>query len=162
MNSIEALTKIVDELEHRIAELEGNRLDKGKLKAYIDTKMGVSKKVKKDYTDSFERVYQEYPKHEAKDEANKAYKKIDHSVWTDDMLIESFRNHRAEWRKHGTQFIPCLGPYLNKGRYKDEIKSFASTKAVRSRCHACGGIQTDDRKNDMFCFDCDFKERQKQ
>ena len=58
MNEIQALSKIVDELErckaedkqkiesleHRIAELEANKLDKKKLKDYIDNKMGKTPK----------------------------------------------------------------------------------------------------------------------
>ena len=44
MNEIQALSKIIDELEHRIAYLEANQLNKVKLKAYIDGKMGVSKR----------------------------------------------------------------------------------------------------------------------
>ena len=49
MNSIEALTKIVDELEHRIAQLEGNKLDKVKLKAYIDSRLGIAKATGKSF-----------------------------------------------------------------------------------------------------------------
>ena len=45
MNEIQALSKIIDELEHRIAYLESNQLDKVKLKAYIDGKMGKTPKV---------------------------------------------------------------------------------------------------------------------
>ena len=44
MNSIEALTKIVDELEHRIAQLEANQIDKKKLMAWIKGLIGVSPK----------------------------------------------------------------------------------------------------------------------
>ena len=48
MNSIEALTKIVDELEHRIAQLEANQVNKVMLKAFIikciDDKMGKTPK----------------------------------------------------------------------------------------------------------------------
>ena len=46
MNEIQALSKIVDELEHRIATLEANQIDKRKLMAWIKSLIGVSPKAR--------------------------------------------------------------------------------------------------------------------
>ena len=117
-------------------------------------------RTKKEYTDAYEFVWQRHPKG-GKDAGYNAYKKIDHNVWTDDTIAQSLIDHqKSEWKGRPSDKIPHLSTFLNGGYYKTEIK--VKSKAVRSRCHSCGGIQTDDRKNDMFCFDCDFKERQKQ
>ena len=125
------------------------------VKDEVDKAMSKPKRQKKDYPANFERVYSAYPKQVAKDEALKAYNKLDHDVWTDDMLIKSFKDHAQEWAKNDPKFIPALGPYLNKGRHKDEIKTVRKADS-RRRC-VCGAYALDGQDKCAKC-QCERKE----
>ena len=160
MNEIQALSKIVDELEHRIAHLEANQVDKVLLKAFIIKLISDKikpKRVKKEYTDDYELVWKAHPRG-GKDYGQQAYKKIDHATWTDAMIIQSLKDHKCvEWKGRAKDKIPHLSTFLNGGHYKTEIKTKQKTR--RATCQSCGRMQTDDRKIERLCVECEYKER---
>ena len=84
MNEIQALSKIVDELERRIAELEANRLDKKKLKDYIDNQLGVSKRTGRAFTPPSEEEVSLYVK-----EINYSWKEGYSAKWFIDKYQQS-------------------------------------------------------------------------
>ena len=136
MNSIEALTKIVDELEHRIAELEGNRLDKGKLKAYIDTKMGVSKRTGSAFTPPTEAEVQEYVK-----EIQYSWKEKYSAAWFVDKYAQGGwklgnGNPMKDWK--ATVRLWYIEPYVqSKGTSKVSYCASSGMPKDKCQCKYC-------------------------
>lgn len=70
---------------------------------------------------SFEQFWANFPRHEHRRDAEKAYAKLPPDV-TVEMLIESVDGHvRTIWRGRAKQFIPLAGTYLRGRLWEDEL-----------------------------------------
>ena len=136
MNSIEALTKIVDELEHRIAQLEADKLDKLKLKAYIDTKMGVSRRTGSAFTPPTEAEVQEYVK-----EIQYQWKEGKSAKWVIDHYSQSgWRlgngNPMKDWKS--SVRLHYVEPYVqSKGTSKVSYCASSGMPKDKCQCKYC-------------------------
>lgn len=79
---------------------------------------------KKDNNDRFERFWIEYPRHEAKQTALKAFQKIspDEGLLAEMVAAVQKQKQTSQWKENGGQFIPYPSTWLNQHRWEDEIK----------------------------------------
>lgn len=74
-------------------------------------------------SDRFEKFWSAYPRHEAKQNAMKAFEKIN----PDDELLKKMLNaierwkNTEQWQENGGQFVPYPASWLNGGRWEDEV-----------------------------------------
>ena len=82
----------------------------------------------------FEKFWEAYPKHTAKDSARKAFKKIN----PDDELMEKMltaikkQKESRQWQENGGQFIPMSSTWLNGKRWEDEVQAGSTTRTVNA------------------------------
>jgi hypothetical protein len=78
------------------------------------------------YTDDFLAFYSAYPKHLAKEEAWKAWKKITPELFPGLSFIlskiEKFKK-TDDWKKEDGKYIPHPATWINQKRWTDELKS---------------------------------------
>lgn len=76
------------------------------------------------YSDSFNKVWEAYPKKHSKGPAWQVFKLIDPSEELLQNMIETIRKYSktSTWRKEGGQYIPYLKTWLEDQRWDDEPK----------------------------------------
>lgn len=76
-----------------------------------------------DMPDRFSDFWESYPKKTAKQDAERAWKKLNPSTELADRIIADVTNRKGsnEWTKDGGQYIPYPATYLNKRRWEDEF-----------------------------------------
>ena len=160
MTELEAIKKIIDEHERRIAVLESNKLDKKKLKEYIDSMIKSKRKQRprKPRVDGFEEVWAELPRG-GRDGAERAYIKAIESGATMEQIISSIKVHKqVEWKGRPKDKIPHLSTFLNQGYHKTEIHS-PQKKNLDIYCR-CGRLYQDgDKKSYGMCSVCHFEQK---
>ena len=74
----------------------------------------------RDREKEFDAFWDEYPRHEGKQKARAAYKKVDVSL---DVILEALSQHKksAQWTKNGGEFIPHASTWLNGRRWEDQM-----------------------------------------
>jgi hypothetical protein len=74
----------------------------------------------RDREKEFDAFWDEYPRHEGKQKARDAYKKVDVSL---DVILEALSQHKksAQWTKNGGEFIPHASTWLNGRRWEDQM-----------------------------------------
>jgi hypothetical protein len=79
---------------------------------------------KADTEASFETFWKLYPRKTAKDNARKAFAKINPNAELLAQMVESLAKHCAStgWTKDDGQFIPHASTWLNQKRWNDEVK----------------------------------------
>ena len=77
----------------------------------------------KEYTSDFLKFYDEYPKHKGKEQAWKAWQKLNGTVPTVDDLILKIQDQKKseDWKKDGGKYIPYPATWLNDKRWEDEV-----------------------------------------
>ena len=76
----------------------------------------------KEYTSDFLKFYDEYPKHKGKEQAWKAWQKLNGTVPTvDDLILKIQEQSKSEqWTKDDGKYIPHPSTWLNDKRWEDE------------------------------------------
>ena len=77
---------------------------------------------------SFDKFWKEYPRKTAKQNAQKAFKKIKVTPELFESIMSALLVQRetVEWKKDGGQFIPHAATWLNGRRWEDEITGMGS------------------------------------
>jgi hypothetical protein len=84
--------------------------------------------------DRFQKFWDAYPRHEAKQTAKKSFDKLN----PDDLLLETMLTaverwkQSEQWTKDGGQFIPHPATWLNQKRWEDEPPKPAKPNSGRS------------------------------
>lgn len=96
------------------AEYHQERKNKENIKKYMS---------RSDLNEPFERFRKAYPKRQAKQDAMKAFIKLDPDETLLTVMIEAVTRHKASegWQKNGGQYIPLAATRLNGKRREDEI-----------------------------------------
>ncbi len=70
----------------------------------------------------FEKFWKAYPKKKAKGQAEKAWKKIDPSLFTE--ILDALENHKMtkDWIKEEGKYIPYPASWLNAKRWEDDVE----------------------------------------
>jgi len=83
----------------------------------------------------FEEFWAHWPKHKARQDAEKAWNKLKPSVTLTDLIIKAVDAQKTcpEWLKNGGQFIPNPATWLNGRRWDDEIRAgpMVSERTIR-------------------------------
>ena len=145
MTELEAIKKIIDEHERRIAVLESNKLDKKKLKKYIDGLFGISKRSGKMFAPpTIDDV--------------KVYVKEHNRVWAEGNTPESFVSFYGskDWMIGKNKMKDWGLALCNKWTVqKEEIEK----KELDIRCN-CGRLyQPGDKKSYGMCSVCHFEQK---
>lgn len=71
----------------------------------------------------FDRFWSEYPRHEGKQNAVKAFEKLNADEALLETMIAAIRKQKqsAQWQENGGQFIPHPATWLNGHRWEDEV-----------------------------------------
>lgn len=98
--------------------------DKDKDNIYTSSSAGAFDSVKSEYSDSFNRFWEIYPRKTAKKEAYKAWKKINPN---NELLVKVLRavdcqRTSRDWQREDGRYIPHASTWLNQGRWEDEIR----------------------------------------
>lgn len=88
---------------------------------------------KADTEAAFETFWKLYPRKTAKDNARKAFAKINPDAELLAQILESLAKHCAcqSWLKDDGQFIPHAATWLNGKRWNDEVKAFSAVPRLR-------------------------------
>ena len=113
--------------------LTGNRAsdsDKSSIEKHAESepkpepKRKPRKKADRPETPDFVRFYDEYPRHDARAEAWKAWAKLSPTSELSAEIIEHVRNRkRGEWKDKDKQYIPMPSTFINQRRWTDEIQA---------------------------------------
>jgi hypothetical protein len=81
--------------------------------------------------ESFEAFWKLYPRKTAKDNARKAFAKVNPSAELLNQIMDSLAKHCVSqgWLKDDGQFIPHAATWLNQKRWNDEVKPAANVHA---------------------------------
>jgi len=79
----------------------------------------------KTYTAEFLKFYQAYPKHKKRDDAWKAWKSMNGTRPSLEILLSAIEAQKKseDWTKKGGQFIPYPASWLRSGQWNDEIET---------------------------------------
>lgn len=93
------------------------------LKASTELRNG-SLTVKAQLKESFEIFYANYPKKKARDDAERAFTKLNPDKDLQDKILKAVRQAKTskDWLKDDGEYIPHPATYLNKRRWEDEIE----------------------------------------
>lgn len=94
---------------------------------------------------AFESFWKCYPRKTAKDNARKAFAKVNPSPELMAEIMDSLSRHCASqgWLKDGGQFIPHAATWLNGKRWTDEVKTAANVHAFPGAARHTGFDQRD-------------------
>jgi phage replication O-like protein O len=97
-----------------------------------DTKENKETPKKKRQGDSsdpaFEQFYRAYPKHKAREKAEKAWIKLNPSIEFIPIILTALEKHKQseDWKKENGKYIPYPATWLNDRRWEDEISKAAT------------------------------------
>ena len=74
-----------------------------------------------EYSESFEKFWEAYPKKVGKKEASRAFKKVKEPL---DVLLDAIEEQKLseQWSKENGRFIPNPATWLNQGRWEDHLE----------------------------------------
>jgi DNA replication protein DnaC len=83
--------------------------------------------------EAFETFWKLYPRKTAKDNARKAFAKINPNAELLAEIMASLAKHATcqAWLKDDGQFIPHAATWLNGKRWNDEVKAFSAAPRLR-------------------------------
>ena len=82
---------------------------------------------------NFDRFWASYPKRVARQDAMKAWKKINPDTELVEMIIDKLEKWKAsdEWNREGGQYVPHAATWLNGRRWDDEVPEKKDAPAAR-------------------------------
>ena len=82
----------------------------------------------------FERFWFAYPRHEGKQNAQKAFEKlnVDDELLTKILTAIDRQKQSTQWKENGGQYIPHPATWLNGRRWEDETQTYTDTRPIRA------------------------------
>jgi len=101
-----------------------------------DEQPRASENQKSEYSESFLKFWETYPKKRAKGEAYKIWGKLKCSE-TLEIILEAVEKHKLldDWQKEKGQFIPYPGTWLKRKMWEDEPESRGGSDSSNERVH---------------------------
>lgn len=97
----------------------------------------------------FEEFWKAYPRHDAKQTALKAFRKVSEKLLRETILPDLEKRKTSEqWTKDNGAYIPHAATYINQQRWQDQITK-SRTRATRNNQYEQREV-TDDDYSDLF------------
>ena len=112
-------------------ETNENKPEQNETKSVIEKENNKEKENKKQEREQkqevqarFDRFWSEYPRHEGKQNAIKAFQKINPDDELTEIMIRAVQKQKtsAQWQENGGQYIPHPATWLNGRRWEDEVQ----------------------------------------
>ena len=117
-----------------------NKSEQNESKSLTKTKNKKENKNKNENKDNkqneaFEQFWIVYPRHEAKQTAQKAFTKLDPDETLLQTMIQAVEKQKAspQWQENGGQFIPYPATWLNGRRWEDQVQGGTQAKKVTAQ-----------------------------
>lgn len=82
----------------------------------------------------FERFWSAYPRHEGKQNAQRAFDKlnVDEELLAKILSAIERQKQSSQWKENGGQYIPHPATWLNGHRWEDETQTYTDTRPIRA------------------------------
>jgi len=111
------------------------------------------------YSEEFEKFWKEYPRHDAKQDAFRAFNKAIKDITPDNLLksVEAFKETEA-WQRDDGKYIPYAASWLNGRRWEDDLPEEEPAEnnlaPFAEECAACHSTNLFRSLNRYKCNDC--------
>ena len=94
----------------------------------------------------FERFWEAYPRHVAKQDAMKRFEKLDPSEELLETMLKAIEKQKAseQWTKDNGQYIPHPSTWLNQSRWEDELPEAGPRKIVNAQGYSQRSYEDED------------------